>query len=93
MPAENLLTQPELGSNTNDEWTDEELQDLAARFHVSREVVLRRLLALGRASKAFYSFKRDEVLEEYEEMARSGGGGFATPHKVAMGRAGPLNFD
>lgn len=32
VPAETLLNQPELASNTRGEWTDEQLQDLAARL-------------------------------------------------------------
>lgn len=48
------------------------------------------MLDLGRASKAFYSSKREQFLEEYEEKARSGRGSFATPDKVAVGQAGPM---
>jgi Zn-dependent peptidase ImmA (M78 family)/DNA-binding XRE family transcriptional regulator len=36
------------------EWPDPELQRLARRFWVSQEVVLRRLVAMDRASKDFY---------------------------------------
>jgi len=49
------------------EWADREIEGLARRFSVSREVVLRRLLILGRTDQAFYQRKRNEYIEEYRE--------------------------
>jgi len=50
------------------EWEDREIETLARRFSVSREVVLRRLLILGRTDQAFYQRKRDEYVEQYREI-------------------------
>lgn len=49
------------------EWENREIEALAGRFSVSREVVLRRLLILGRTEQAFYQRKRDEYTEEYRQ--------------------------
>jgi Zn-dependent peptidase ImmA (M78 family)/transcriptional regulator with XRE-family HTH domain len=49
------------------EWDDPEIEMLARRFSVSREVVLRRLLILGRTEQAFYQRKRNEYVNEYRE--------------------------
>ncbi|HUV02700.1 MAG TPA: XRE family transcriptional regulator [Desulfobacteria bacterium] len=42
------------------EWSDNTLGKIARDFKVSREVILRRLVILGRASQAFYQKKRAE---------------------------------
>lgn len=44
------------------EWSDAELLRLSSRFRVSREVILRRLLILGKADQEFYQTRRDEYL-------------------------------
>jgi len=49
-------------------WDDDELEALAHRFGVSPEVVLRRLLTLGRTSKAFYDSKRAVYQKFYDEL-------------------------
>jgi Zn-dependent peptidase ImmA (M78 family) len=48
-------------------WTDSEIEALARRFSVSREVVLRRLLILDRTIDPFYRQKR----REYQEQSRA----------------------
>lgn len=40
------------------DWMEEELTSLARIFGVSNEVILRRLLTLGRTSRAFYAKRR-----------------------------------
>jgi Zn-dependent peptidase ImmA (M78 family) len=54
-------------------WSDEDLNLLSRRYSVSREVVLRRLLTLGRTSQAFYQRKRAEYLEQGSRSQPSGG--------------------
>lgn len=68
------------------EWDDEILSSLAADFGVSREVILRRLLILGKTTEAFYEQKRAEYLAQYaERVARTReNGGFAPPSRVAL---------
>jgi Zn-dependent peptidase ImmA (M78 family)/DNA-binding transcriptional regulator YiaG len=63
VPAEALLDDRAVAAATNDtEWSDAELERLARRFRVSREVVLRRLLSLNRANEEFYRTWRSELL-------------------------------
>ncbi len=67
VPARSLVAEEvvcEHGAHV--EWQDVELQHLARRYRVSREVVLRRLLILGRTDDSFYRRKRQELLHEYE---------------------------
>jgi Zn-dependent peptidase ImmA (M78 family)/DNA-binding XRE family transcriptional regulator len=72
------------------DWTDEDIRDLADRYGASSEVLLRRLLINGRISDAFYQTKVEEIRKEYAAAAGGGRGGFAPPHRIAIGSAGPL---
>jgi len=47
-----------LNHGAREEWTDDELGSLARTYRVSQEVVLRRLLTLGRTSESFYRHMR-----------------------------------
>ena len=60
-----------------------ELAILAQRFAVSQEVILRRLLTLGRVSLDFYRRKRDELHKAYERK-REQEEGFAPHHQVIV---------
>lgn len=53
------------------EWSDEHIQELANIYCVSREVIVRRLLTLGRASETFYRQKRVAYLAEYLAFKKS----------------------
>jgi len=67
-------------------WGDPTVQQLADRFAVSREVILRRLLILGLTTDGFYEQKRDEYLAQYralEARARAREG-FAPPSRVTL---------
>jgi Zn-dependent peptidase ImmA (M78 family) len=55
---------------------------LANRFKVSREVILRRLLSLGKTTPAFYREKRAEFEEEYEQIRQRKGGFIKYSKKV-----------
>ncbi len=72
VPASVLLAQNEVISNTILTWSDENLEILASRFMVSREVILRRLLTLGRSTQHFYRTKRKQFLEEYASRKTGG---------------------
>jgi Zn-dependent peptidase ImmA (M78 family)/DNA-binding XRE family transcriptional regulator len=70
VPAPALLEQPDVASvRRAAEWPEDTIRQLAARFAVSREVILRRLLILGRTTEAFYQRKRAEYIEEYQARA------------------------
>jgi hypothetical protein len=65
---------------------------LAGRYAVSREVIVRRLLACGRTTQRFYRRKRQQYIDQYKEtrdrqLERVG---FPPPHAVAINRVGPL---
>jgi Zn-dependent peptidase ImmA (M78 family) len=68
------------------EWKDETVGALAGEFAVSREVLLRRLLILGKTTEAFYERKRAEYLAQYAERAAGGreDGGYAPPFRVVL---------
>ena len=90
VPAEHLLRERIVLDHPHSPiWTDEELLQLARRYQVSREMMLRRLLVLERTSEAFYRHKRREFLEAYRERQPKEGG-FAPPDRVAVASAGPL---
>lgn len=71
-------------------WSDEEIGELARRYQVSREVILRRLLLLGRTTEAFYRTKRKEFIEAYREARATRAEGFAPPDRIAVSSAGHL---
>ncbi|NQT82778.1 ImmA/IrrE family metallo-endopeptidase [bacterium] len=68
-------------------WSDDEIFELARRYRVSGETLLRRLLICGRITRQFYQEKRKESEEEHRPQAQ---GGFAPPHRAAISTAGAL---
>ena len=69
VPADALLADPRVGGNGRREWPEGTITALADAFAVSREVILRRLLVLGRTTEAFYERKRQEYLAQYARLA------------------------
>jgi Zn-dependent peptidase ImmA (M78 family) len=68
VPGSALLRERTVVENGPDPiWTNEQLRYLANRFMVSQEVLLRRLLTLGRTTGAFYRWKRRDWQEGLEE--------------------------
>jgi len=60
------------------DWSDQELKSLSRDFSVSTEVILRRLLTIGRTSPSFYQAKRSDFLEgarQYRKSLQSDKGG------------------
>jgi Zn-dependent peptidase ImmA (M78 family) len=89
VPARALLAQPEVGPEGRaTTWAEDTLRELAGRFAVSREVLLRRLLILERTTEAFYQRKRAEYLEEYQAHAAAVEGeerrGFAPIYRLVV---------
>jgi Zn-dependent peptidase ImmA (M78 family) len=86
-PSEHLLNDPDVArAGRRTEWSDEKLGDLRRRFWASQEVVLRRLLLLGKTSQAFYQRKREEFLEQYAQLAEDRESGFVPfPRRVVLG--------
>jgi Zn-dependent peptidase ImmA (M78 family)/transcriptional regulator with XRE-family HTH domain len=74
----------------NTEWPDEDIERLARRYGVSREVLLRRLLTFERITQPFYDRKTRQYREEYLEHAEQRAQGFAPPHQTALSAVGPF---
>ena len=66
------------------DWSDEEIQELADHFAVSREAIVRRLVIVGCATEAFYDRKREAFLVQYRARAAKAREGFASPFRVAL---------
>lgn len=87
VPRDALLEDPRVqGAPDTLEWDDEVIRGLATDFAVSREVVLRRLLILGKTTGDFYERKRAEYLAQYAERATAArkNEGFAPPSRLAL---------
>lgn len=75
VPTANLLQSAEVRFHkTFDEWSDDELYKLSNKFCVSREVILRRLLTLGKTSAAFYRNYRSTY--DYKDDKKTPGGDY-----------------
>ena len=83
--ANESLVRPANGATT---WTDDELSELARFYWVSREVVLRRLLLLGKTSDAFYRQKRDELVTRQRHEVDEEQSGFLAPPRGAIRTVG-----
>lgn len=73
------------------DWSLEDLENFAKEFSVSKEVVLRRLLILGRTTVVHYQKMRDIFTREYRELAArrsSSEGGGPSPSVMAVRNLG-----
>ncbi len=70
VPAEFLVADPIVADHRPGvpEWSDQELEALSRKYSVSEEVVLRRLLILGRTTPRAYQRKRAEFIERYAHL-------------------------
>ncbi len=68
MPKASLLAQPGVAEQgkRSEGWGDAQIAELARRFNVSREAILRRLLTFDRTTNAFYTRKRAQYIAEYQ---------------------------
>lgn len=73
LPTHLLLREPSIQQHPPRarEWADKDIDYLADRYSVSREVVVRRLLILGRATEAFYRRKRALYKAQFAERERT----------------------
>jgi Zn-dependent peptidase ImmA (M78 family) len=87
VPGPALEREPSVrAATTSSEWSDEALSELARHYWVSREVILRRLLIVGKTSAAFYRQKRDELLAWQGDGDDEGG--FLSPSRGAIRAVG-----
>lgn len=82
VPEHALLAEPVVQALRKREIDDPDIRQIARRFSVSQEVVLRRLLTLEKISLAFYRKKRDEYLKAYERERQQG----SPPYQVLVVR-------
>jgi Zn-dependent peptidase ImmA (M78 family) len=75
-----MLEESVLSIPRNAEWPDEEIEVLAKKYKVSREVILRRLLICERISIEFYRAKR---LQYRLEFHLKSSGGYPSPIQTA----------
>ncbi|HZH87945.1 MAG TPA: XRE family transcriptional regulator [Chitinophagaceae bacterium] len=68
VPTLSLLLHPIVSSHKSTKWDDDDLVTLAEDFWVSQEVILRRLVILGKTSEEFYQKKREEYLKRYAKF-------------------------
>ena len=92
VPREQLMGQPLVKHTEHPrEWSNRELDALAKVFHASREVVLRRVLYMGKTSTAFYARKHEEWSEGREPTGpRGGGGGRRIPRECVSQHGRPF---
>lgn len=87
VPQRDFLAEPSvLQKGTRGDWKDEEIVEIAKRYHVSREVILRRLLTAGLISQSFYRSKREELKKKPDRPPPTKG--FAPPDRMAVSCAG-----
>jgi len=89
LPSARLLAMPVVANHMPGRpWTDRELEAIQkVAGGASREVVLRRLVALGRATREEYKAKRDEYRDAYEEWRRDrnkASSGGPPPHRMQL---------
>lgn len=89
VPADALLgSLPQQGVHT---WTMDELDDLARHFSVSRYVILRRLLTVGRTTTAHYravSAQLDQEQQQARDKPRGESAGGPPPSVMAVRNLG-----
>ncbi len=73
IPASALLRENEVSSKArySEDWTDDEIDSLSERYGTSREVVVRRLLFIGKTTEKFYRRKRAEYYAQLEAILRA----------------------
>lgn len=89
VPGEALLDESLVRGGPDDRrWRDDELAELATYYSVSREVVLRRLLILGKTSEHYYRQVRDELAARDKRGGEGEAEGFLTPPRSAVRSVG-----
>jgi len=74
MPRSVLMQIDSIANARKDKrWTDVELKRLAARFYVSREAMLLRLMSLGRATPEYYRSRRLHFAMQPDNQRQAGG--------------------
>jgi len=91
VPREMLLMQPEVDRQPARAWSEDELKALARRFHVSAEVIARRLVIVGKATSEFYKARRARMKALHEGRKRpkpGASGGMEHPSERVVRQSG-----
>ena len=82
VPEEYLLLENQITYyKIREKWSDEDIDNLADKYKVSREVLARRLLICGRVTQEFYQEKREQYMRApYREKSD----GWPSPAKNAI---------
>lgn len=84
VPPSDLMARHDVAQAAPDtEWDLADLRTISRQFWVSREALLRRLLDLGKTSRAYYRLMHERFRQEYQQE-REAGGGFVAPHVRVM---------
>jgi Zn-dependent peptidase ImmA (M78 family)/DNA-binding XRE family transcriptional regulator len=75
-----MLEEPVLGIPKYTDWPDIEINELAYKYKVSREVIMRRLLICDRITIDFYREKREQYRREFHQKPS---GGYPSPARNA----------
>lgn len=87
LPRQQLLSDDEVKKHGRTPiWSEDDLNNIARRYWVSRETVLRRLLILGKTTHSYYRKMREKFQDE--KIAKSEG--FTPPSRMVVSTAGPL---
>lgn len=89
VPADTLLGLPRTPKYLVSDLADDVTADMARRFGVSQEVILRRLVTLRRLPLSFYLRKRAELQSKHAARSRPEAG-FAPPSTMAVATNGRL---
>lgn len=74
VPTNPFVKNPIVQNNRKEsDWNDEKIFKVSEQFNVSREVILRRLLTIGKISENFYRQKREKYLSDYKNKNKMEG--------------------
>ena len=90
VPGAALLQSSETPAVRIDDVPEGAIAALSRRFGASPEVILRRLLILGRITQRCYRAKREEFQRHYEALNQRPRRGFAPPGQLAVALAGKV---
>lgn len=65
--------------------SDESIAEIAKKFSVSREVIMRRLLEMNRVSKTEYESKTHQWNQEWQNRSKGGGGNYYATQATYLG--------
>ncbi len=87
VPQNHILSDSIVKNHSGTDWDDFEISSLSKTFAVSREVILRRLLILGKTSREFYLEKRRDYQKVLESIPQKKSG-FVPPSTNVVSATG-----